>query len=154
METDPLDADAGYANNQFKMKSKASSKCPACKGTGTYLPPPTYPPKRTSDVPRYKCTECDGTGKAQHFEMMFWHYDQFPFILASRGFLRDDGTAYCPSYNACFRPVKIMSLKDGKAFAAQLEELTKERKVMFETLEKSYRIRLRQIAPWAIKNSG
>ena len=36
----------------------------------------------------------------------------------------------------------------------ELDELAKERKVMFETLEKSYRIRLRQIAPWAIKNSG
>ena len=119
--------------------------CPTCQGTGKY-------PHQTEDAPSHKCTECNGTGEAQHFEMIFWSYDQFPYVLASRGFLRDYGAAYVPSYNACFRPVKVMSLADGTAVKDTLRALEQERRVALEALEKSYRDRLRSVAPWAVKD--
>jgi len=128
-----------------KTSRKTSGKCPECKGTGEAT-------KKHKDSPDSKCMECDGTGEAQRFQMIFWGYDLFPFILGSRGFLRDDGLAFCPSYNACFRPLKVMSLEDGKKFKAALDELEKEHKVVTEALQKSYRMRVQQIAPWAIKN--
>lgn len=119
------------------MKTKPSSKCPDCKGTGKFG--------------LSKCTECDGTGKAQRFQMMFWPYDQFPFILASRGFMYDNGTCYCPAYNGRFRPVKVMSLEEGEKVKADLDTIEHERHTMLTIIERSYRVRLRMIAPWAIK---
>jgi len=125
-----------------KKAHKTSDKCPECKGTGEH---------KQRGGPTLKCTECDGTGDARNFQMIFWGYDLFPYILGSRGFLRDDGLAFCPSYNGCFRPLKVMSLEDGKKFKAALDELEKEHKVVTEALQKSYRMRVQQIAPWAIK---
>ena len=121
---------------------KASPKCPECKGTGEH---------KQRGGPTLKCTECNGTGEHRKFEMIFWPYDQFPFVLASRGFLLDDGMAYCPSYNACFRPIKVMPLKEGEAFKKLLDEIEQERKQVFQTLEKSYRFQLHALAPWAVK---
>lgn len=122
---------------------KASPKCPQCKGTGEH---------KQKDGPTLKCTECNGTGEHRKFEMIFWSYDQFPFILGSRGFLLDTGLAYCPSYNAAFRPLKIMPLKEGAEFKAKLDELEKEHRVVMHALHKSYLMRVQQIAPWAIKD--
>lgn len=134
------------------MKKKAASgKCPECKGTGEFLPPPSYPPKRMTDVPRYKCTECDGTGQAQHFEMFFWHYDQFPYVIASRGFLRDDGLCYCPSYNACFRPFMVLPMKEGKELAAWLEALKQEHDRTLASVKEGFMTRLLARVPKAIK---
>lgn len=128
-----------------------SRKCPACKGTGEQLAPPSYPPKRMTDVPRYKCTECDGTGVEQHFQMMFWKHDQFPGVLASRGFLRDDGLCYCPSYNACFRPMKVMTLEEGRKLAQALDLLKKERELALAHFNEGYKARRDAIAPWIKK---
>jgi len=119
---------------------KRLKKCSRCAGTG-----------KTGAPPANKCTECDGTGKAQHFEMIFWKHDQFPYVLASRGFLRDDGTAYCPSYNGCFRPIKVMSMAEGLEVAKRLEDLKSERNNVLAALQKGWKLRLEQIAPWACK---
>lgn len=112
-------------------------KCKRCAGTGKSLPGGTN-----------KCTECNGTGEAQLFEMIFWHHDQFPYVLWSRGFIQDDGTAYCPAYHACFRPAKIMSLSDARPLIQKLEELKSERAAILSMLAKRYKDRLDQIAPW------
>lgn len=126
------------------MKKKSSSKkCPECKGTGEW--------RNGKNGPMMKCMECDGSGEAQHFEMIFWAYDQFPFVLASRGFIRDDGTAFVPSYARAFRPLKVMSMKDGKQFKDQLDALEEERKKVLESLENGWRVRVRVMAPWAMK---
>lgn len=126
------------------MKKKATPKnCPECKGTGEY--------RNGKSGPMLKCTECDGTGKTQHFEMIFWGYDKFPYVLAGRGFLRDDGTAYVPGYTGCFRPLKVMSLKDGEPVKNDLDKLEHERWVMLETMTAHYRSRLRMLCPWTIK---
>jgi hypothetical protein len=134
------------------MKKKpASGKCPECKGTGEQFGPPTYPPRRMEHVPRYKCTECDGTGKAQPFEMFFWHYDQFPYCIASRGFMRDDGLCYAPSFNACFRPFMSLPLKEGGELKAWLEELEQEHKRTLQSVGAGFRARLEARVPKAIK---
>jgi hypothetical protein len=130
------------------MTTKRKRKCPFCKGTGEQLAPPTYPPKRMADVPRYKCQECDGTGVEQHFQMMFWKYDQFPYVLASRGFLRKDGLCYCPSYNACFKPVKIMTMEQGQEVAKLLEGLTAAYSLAMDALKEQFNKQLHDIAPW------
>lgn len=126
-----------------KTSRKTTGKCPECKGTGEH---------KQKGGPTLKCTECDGTGEAQKFQMIFWGYDLFPFIIGSRGFLQDNGMAFCPAYNGCFRPLKVMTMEDGRNFMAALYELEKEHKVVTEALHKSYRMRVQQIAPWAIKN--
>lgn len=117
-------------------------KCPACKGTGEY---------RHKGNPPLKCTECGGDGAAKHFLMIFWAYDQFPFVLADRGFMRDDGLAFVPSYNACFQPTRTMPLKEGRWLWQQIEALRKERQTVLDTLEKGYRIRLDHIAHHVLK---
>lgn len=104
-----------------------------------------------TDVPRYKCTECDGTGQAQHFEMFFWHYDQFPYCIASRGFMRDDGLCYCPSFNACFRPFMSLPLKEGKELKAWLEDLDQEHKRTLQSVGAGFRARLEARVPRALK---
>lgn len=124
-------------------------KCQACKGTGEQLAPPSYPPKHMSDVPSYKCTECDGTGDEQHFQMIFWSYDSFPYVLASRGFLRDDGLAYCPSYNACFTPIRVMTLERGQAVADELKNLSASRSLAIKEVDMTFMKMLQDIAPWA-----
>ena len=121
---------------------KALPKCPECKGTGEH---------KQRGGPTLICTECNGTGEHHEFEMIFWPYDQFPFVLASRGFLLDTGWAYCPSYNTSFKPIKVMPLKEGTEFKAKLDELEQERKNVLQTLDKSYRFRLHTMAPWAVK---
>lgn len=124
------------------MKTKPRGRCEECKGTGEH---------KQRNGPTLKCTECNGTGESRNFEMIFWSYGHFPFFLASRGFVLDDGMAYCPSYNCCFRPLRVMSLKDGAAFKAKIDELEKERRLLLDCLENNYRYRLKIMAPWAVK---
>ena len=145
------DGSLAYLCNTKRSMSK-KRKCPECKGSGERLAPPSYPPKRMADVPRYKCTECNGTGVEQHFQLMFWRYDQFPYVLASRGFLQDDGLCYCPSYNACFRPIKVMTLEEGGKIAQALSLLAKERDLALANLNEGFRARRDEIAPWLKKS--
>lgn len=126
-------------------------KCPFCKGTGEQLAPPSYPPKRMTDVPRYKCQECDGTGIEQHYQMFFWKYDLFPFVLGSRGFLRKDGLAFCPSYNACFKPIKVMTMEQGEEVVKELARLKIEHDAAIASVNEGFKARLRALAPWSTK---
>lgn len=119
---------------------KPNPKCPKCKGTGTVKPPYLG-----------KCTECNGTGVKQHFEMMFWAYSAFPGVLASRGFMCDNGTCYCPAYDAHFRPIKVLPLKDGIRIARQLDQIKKDYTLLLETLRLSFQARAGEIASW-LKN--
>ena len=125
-------------------------KCTECKGTGFQTPPPDIMEPRL-ECPHVKCVECDGTGIEQRFQMMFWLYDQFPFVLASQGFLRDDGTCYCPAYQACFRPAKIMTLEEGKKIALALEQLTREHRLAMAVVNNGYMDRLKDLIPWIKK---
>lgn len=83
--------------------------------------------------------------------MFFWHHDQFPYVLASRGFMRDDGLCYCPSYNACFRPFMSMPLEEGKKEAAWLEELKQEFLSTTKSVKAGFVSRLTARMPRAIK---
>jgi hypothetical protein len=124
--------------------SKTKAKCPECAGTGTQK-------QKSSGAPKIKCTECGGDGIAKDFQMIFWHYDKFPYVLSNRGFMCTDGTAYVPSYNSYFRPCKVMSLMDGLQVEAKLKALETERREILESLEKGYRLRLGQLAPWTLE---
>lgn len=117
------------------MKTKSKSKCPECKGTGKHKG-------------FYRCTECDGDGKAHQFTMMFWRYDLFPFLSWGRGFMKPDGTCYCPSYCAHFVPLRSMPLKEGVELADKLESLKDERRTVMEKVSESYMTVLYKLAPW------
>ncbi len=125
------------------MKIKSKAKCDVCHGTGEIRP------KNKKDERRFNCTQCNGTGELQHYEMIFWSYDQFPFVLAGAGFVQDNGTAWLPSYESSFRPLKVMSLTDGQKFKDRLDALKQERDTVLESLEKGWQIRLDAMAPWA-----
>lgn len=132
------------SKNQMSDKALKTNVCPECKGTGEA-------PRQRKDSPTFRCMECDGDGKWHHFEMIFWHYDHFPFVLASRGFRRKNGLAFCPSFNSSFEPCKILPLAEGQALKTKLETLTAEREAMLETVEKTFRIQLHELIPWGIK---
>jgi hypothetical protein len=117
---------------------KTKGKCPACKGTGVNEAP-------------CKCTECNGDGKAHRFQMIFWHYDQFPFVLADRGFI-SQGRAYLPAYNSHFTPCKVMPLKSGKALKAELNKLKTTHDDMIFAVRSTLKDKVRALAPWAIKD--
>lgn len=123
---------------------KPSGACPECRGTGVYK-------QKIKNAPDLKCTECNGTGKAQHFLMIFWAYDQFPYVLADRGFMRDDGLAYVPSYNACFRPTRTMALTEGERLKREINKLADERSTLFTLLDENFRQRLQHIAHYVLK---
>lgn len=124
---------------------KTKGKCPECKGTGTYL-------QSDPDAPALKCTECNGDGKAHHFQMIFWHYDRFPFVLAARGFMITENRAYIPSYNSYFAPCQIMPLKTGEALKAELDHLQQTHDDIISSVRSTFKDKVRNIAPWAIKN--
>jgi hypothetical protein len=123
---------------------KTRGKCPECKGTGTYL-------QSAKNAPPLKCTECDGDGKTHQFQMIFWHYDRFPFVLAARGF-KSKGRAYIPSFNSHFTPCKVMPLKAGEALKAELDHLQQTHDDIISTVRSTFKDKVRAIAPWAIKN--
>lgn len=122
--------------------------CERCKGEGRITGPPAYPPRRT-EYTYIDCPKCGGTGDAQ--QMIFWPYDQFPFLLAAPGTLKDDGTAYVPSYQGSFRPAKVMPMKEGKELAAKLKALAAEQDMAVAAVRAGFRARLNEIAPWATK---
>jgi hypothetical protein len=127
---------------------KQTCPCPECKGNGFQLPPNKATPWLT---PRDKCTECNGTGVEQQFQMVFWPHDQFPYVLASRGFLQDDGLCYCPAYLGSFQPIRVMPLEEGQKIAHQLDTLTIERVLALASLNNGFAARRDAIAPWAKK---
>lgn len=125
---------------------KSKDNCPTCKGTGLQR-------KERKDAPDFRCQDCNGDGERKTFEMIFWRYDQFPFLLGSPGFMQDNGMAYCPSYQGQFRPVKVLSLAEGKQLWDKLEGLQRERNEMLKAIEVGWKARLDQLAPWRHKGS-
>ena len=117
--------------------------CPHCKGTGE----DQSSGKRGQPV--LICHECLGDGKRKKMEMMVWRYSQFPYVICGVGFMEDNGTAYLPSYMNHFRPIKVLSLKDGKELAVKLDALEQEHKAALETLHEGFVARLRMICPVA-----
>lgn len=122
--------------------------CKHCKGTGRVTLPPSYPPKRTDDT-YADCPKCNGTGEGQ--QMIFWRHDMFPFILAAPGTLEDDGTAYVPTYQGKFRPVKVMPLKEGREVWGKLLALKTEQEAVLKAVREGFHSRLVSTAPWFIK---
>jgi hypothetical protein len=110
--------------------------CNHCNGTGHGLH-------------NSQCEKCAGSGEGT--VMVFWGYDQFPFILASGGTLEDDGRAFVPAYNMRIRPMKIMPLKEGKAVKERLKELEDEQNKTLKSMRKCFNARLKLLFPWAIK---
>lgn len=130
----------------MKRKNKFTPKCPYCNGTGE------SPSKLSkSRAPRFKCQECNGSGERKNFEMMFWKYDQFPYVLSAPGFLEDNGTAYVPSYASHFRPIIILSLSEGVELKTKLDALEHERAAAIRTLHEGFRSRLEAVCPRALK---
>ena len=81
-------------------------------------------------------------------KMIFWSYDQFPYMLASPGHMDDNGLAYVPSYMGYFKPVKVMSLESGKKLKTKLETLAAERTATYSSVHKGFMAQLDMIAPW------
>lgn len=123
-------------------KVSKENQCPDCKGTGEH---------KQKNGPTFMCHECKGTGEKQHFEMIFWSYDQFPYMLASRGFMQDDGTAYVPSYTFAVRPLKVLALDEGKKLWAALEDLQRTRNITMKALDDGWKAQLDTLAPWRHK---
>ena len=119
--------------------------CPHCKGTGVDRS------AMRKGEPTLICHECYGSGERKKMEMMVWPYSQFPYVICGVGFMQDNGTAYLPSYMQHFRPVKVLSLKDGVALKAKLDALEQEHKTALETLHEGFIARLRAICPVAAK---
>lgn len=84
--------------------------------------------------------------------MIFWPYDQFPFILAAPGTLQDDGTAYVPSYQGKFRPLKVLPMKEGKELWKQIQALAALRTQAIEAVSAGFKARLDMLVPWLRKN--
>ena len=126
-----------------KSKSK-KAKCPECKGTGTY--------RNGRNGPMLNCTDCHGSGEKHKFEMFFWHYGQFPFVLAGEGFMEDDGYAFIPSYNQKFKPFQCLPLKEGRVLKEKLAALEDEYNETLKTHVKGFGARLKLICPKAIKD--
>lgn len=120
----------------FKFKK---NNCPDCKGTGEH---------KQRGGPTLICHECRGTGEKQIFKMMFWPYDHFPFVIGSRGFMQDNGTAYIPSYAMSIRPIHSTPLEVGKKLVDTLEDLTELRRKTLETLDLGWKAQLKQLAPF------
>jgi len=120
---------------------KKKGQCPYCKGTGKQ-------PKQSAKAPAFKCHNCNGSGKRKHFEMIFWRYDQFPFLIASPGFLEDNGMAYVPAYQRHFRPIKVLPLDEGKALWNEMECLQWRRDLMLKSFNAGWKARLNRLAPW------
>lgn len=116
------------------MSKIASKKCPTCKGVGKF--------RNGLKGSFLRCRDCDGTGVAHRTVMVFWPYDQFPFVLCSPGFMRDNGWAYCPSYGSAFLPVKVMELQEGEQVKKKLEALVRERDVVLKSLEKCWKAQI------------
>jgi len=121
--------------------------CKHCKGTGRITLPPSYPPKRTDDT-FVDCPQCAGSGEGT--VMVFWRYDMFPFVLAAKGTLQDDGTAFVPSYQGSFRPIKIMPMKEGNELAAKLQALAAEQEMALSAVRAGFHARLKELAPWVL----
>jgi len=118
------------------MKSKhktTQTKCRECKGTGVWRNR-----NARGRSPEYICEECAGTGKAQHFEIFFWNYDLFPFVIAARGFMQDNGTCYCPSYNASFRPFMSLPLSEGLKLKAWLNAIEDEHRIAQKSFDAGF----------------
>lgn len=118
--------------------------CPICGGSGERK-------SQDKSAPRFKCQDCNGSGEKKIFEMMFWPYSQFPYVLASPGFMEDNGTAYVPSYQGHFRPIRVLPLAEGKKLWAELEALQRERNTALKTLELGFNTRALQTAAF-LKN--
>lgn len=123
-------------------KHKVKNPCPHCKGTGEH---------KQKNGPAHICHECNGSGEKKLFEMMFWHYSTFPYVIASPGFLEDNGTAYIPSFCGHFRPFLILGLKEGNQLKLKLETLETEHKAAHQTLDEGFKARLKTICPKALK---
>ena len=124
---------------------KKKDQCPHCKGTGEQ---PKQNAKPYDKVPAFRCQECNGSGERKTFEMIFWPYDRFPYLLASPGFMEDNGMAYVPAYQGHFRPVKVLGLAEGKQLLDMLKALQCERDQVLSALETGWKVRLDQLAPW------
>ena len=126
---------------------KKKDQCPHCKGTGEQ-PAPWAVESKGHAAPTFRCQKCNGSGERKIFEMIFWPYDKFPYLLASPGFMEDNGTAYVPAYQGHFRPVKVLALDEGKVLWKLLEGLQRERNQTLSAVEAGWKARLDQVAPW------
>lgn len=79
--------------------------------------------------------------------MFFWRYDSFPYCIASRGFMRDDGLCYAPSFNSCFRPFMSLPMKEGEELKEWLEKLEHEHKQTMQSVNAGFRARLEARVP-------
>ena len=80
----------------------------------------------------------------------FWKYDQFPYILGAEvEEMLDDGRVKPKGYGGyVFRPVAIMSLKEGIEFQNKLNSIKAEREVVLNSIKNLFIYRLKSIAPF------
>jgi hypothetical protein len=70
--------------------------------------------------------------------MIFWPYDQYPFVLWAPGFMVDDERAWVPSYKAYFNPVAILPMHVGHAIGRELQRLKVLREHLLDSMEKEF----------------
>jgi hypothetical protein len=123
--------------------------CKHCNGSGRIAAPPEHRPKSTEDT-FVDCPKCGGTGEGSY--MIFWAYDQFPYVLGAPGTMEDDGMATVPSYQSKVRPIKVLAMTEGREMLARITELNKEHIAAMRAIHCGFVARLKEVAPWAVKN--